>query len=416
MPRAKLRREPCDCLDCREPAAGSQPATASAAIARQQPPPKSLVVCLTGALTEPGASSLGEADVPHLDALVAAGWAGLLACRAGGPPLVQQLLGLAREGEAPPQSLPDRFKQLRAVLLTDLPATAHAGQLAGCYAVHQLGPSWQPPADLAARICSMLHVAPLPLAGSSEAAPALAAVLAAAGQSQPPAAAFGAAVGEEAEEGDEVIDMVLLALDAANAPVLSSDGEQAGSGALAPPGAGSSAALSSSLAALEWADDLVRLLNQEPGFRETVLLTLVVGPGQCAEQPLLVQDQPLLQPGQPQPYGSAAPAAAAGTAASAAALERATAVAAAPVCLPVQRPAQSYQLAGLDRVSVDAHSPAVVVHRLPAVIRQAVTGSRVPVSYFIEAAVLPLAAGCILAERLLPEVCYKLGRAPKYGA
>lgn len=294
--------------------------------------------------------------------------------------------------QLPPTCPPaHRFKQLRAVLLTDLPATAHAGQLAGCYAVHQLGPSWQPPADLAARICSMLHVAPLPLAGSSEAAPALAAVLAAAGQSQPPAAAFGAAVGEEAEEGDEVIDMVLLALDAANAPVLSSDGEQAGSGALAPPGAGSSAALSSSLAALEWADDLVRLLNQEPGFRETVLLTLVVGPGQCAEQPLLVQDQPLLQPGQPQPYGSAAPAAAAGTAASAAALERATAVAAAPVCLPVQRPAQSYQLAGLDRVSVDAHSPAVVVHRLPAVIRQAVTGSRVPVSYFIEAAVLPLA-------------------------
>ncbi len=147
MPRARLRREPCDCLvggcmrgpslsgsesvqrpspparscppklpsspctapqDCREPAAGSQPATASAAIARQQPPPKSLVVCLTGALQGPGASSLGEADVPHLDALVAAGWAGLLACRAGGPPLVQQLLGLACEGKVPPQSLPDR--------------------------------------------------------------------------------------------------------------------------------------------------------------------------------------------------------------------------------------------------------------------------------------------------------------------
>ncbi len=294
-------------------------------------------------------------------------------------------------GCLPPACLPHRFKQLRAVLLTDSPATAHAGQLAGCYAVHQLGPSWQPAADVAARICSLLHVAPLPLAGGSEAAPALAAVLAAAGQSQPPAAAFGAASEEDAEEGDEVIDMVLLALDAANAPVLSGDGEQASSGALAPPGAGSSAALSSGLAALEWADDLVRLLNQEPGFRETVLLTLVVGPGPCAEQPLLVQDQPLLQPGQPQPYGSAAPAAAAGTAASAAALERATAVAAAPDCLPVQRPAQSYQLAGLDRVSVDAHSPAVVVHRLPAVIRQAVTGSRVPVSYFIKAAVLPLA-------------------------
>jgi hypothetical protein len=37
----------------------------------------------------------------------------------------------------------------------------------------------------------------------------------------------------------------------------------------------------------------------------------------------------------------------------------------------VRRPLQSYQFAGLERVAVDAHRPALVVHRLPGVIRQA---------------------------------------------
>lgn len=110
MPRARLRREPCDCLDCREPAGAAALPSGSAAVARQDPPPKSLVVCLTGAL-QPAATPQ-EAGLPHLDALVAAGWAGLLACRAGGPPLPHQLLGLAREGASPAQSLPDRCARL----------------------------------------------------------------------------------------------------------------------------------------------------------------------------------------------------------------------------------------------------------------------------------------------------------------
>lgn len=107
MPRARLRREPCDCLDCREPASGATPATASAAVARQEPPPKSLVLCLAGAPAPRGDDADGP-ELPHLDAAVAAGWAGLLACRAGGPPLPLQLLGLQQAGVAPQQSLPDR--------------------------------------------------------------------------------------------------------------------------------------------------------------------------------------------------------------------------------------------------------------------------------------------------------------------
>ncbi len=106
MPRARLVREPCECLDCREPPGA---ASGAAAIARQDPPPKSLILCLTEALLHPRA--IEEADVPHLDALVHSGWAGLLACRAEGPALPLQLLGLQQAGVPPPQSLPSRWEK-----------------------------------------------------------------------------------------------------------------------------------------------------------------------------------------------------------------------------------------------------------------------------------------------------------------
>lgn len=76
---------------------------------------------------------------------------------------------------------------------------------------------------------------------------------------------------------------------------------------------------------------------------------------------------------------------------------------------PVRRPLQSYQFSGTRRVAVVGGRRALVVHRLAGVVRRD------------EAAALGEAAargagGVILAERLLPEVAYKLGRAPKYGA
>lgn len=106
MPRARLQRVPCDCADCREGGPPPPPAGAATAAARQAPPPKSLVICLSNVL-QPG-QDFGLADLPHLHAAVRAGWAGLLACRAGGPPLPLQVLGLPAAGVAPPQSLPDR--------------------------------------------------------------------------------------------------------------------------------------------------------------------------------------------------------------------------------------------------------------------------------------------------------------------
>jgi hypothetical protein len=483
MPRAKLRREPCDCLDCREPAAAAASGSGASAIARQEPPPKSLVICLLGALKT--ADSLQEADVPHLDALVHGGWAGLLACRAGGLPLPAQLLGVQQAGVAPLQTLPDRcllvarfvqcfpapaascirpavrayssalvqahssrtlahmclpppplntcccrFKQLRAVLLTDSAEAVEAGSLAGCYAVHRLGggssngsngsaapPAWQPPAQLAEHICRLLRVQPLPSGAPSapeeavvEAAPALATVFAAA------AAAAGACqqpAGEqpeeqqqqreedEEEEGDDVIDMLLLVLDAADATAATNATASAAAGSgdngmIA--GSDSSSISSSSCAALEWADDLLRHLNQAPGFRDTVLLSLVLGPGlqPLAQQPLLVQETPLLRPGRRLDAPAAAAAAAAAAAepaaaepaaggaaaavAGAAAAGAAAAAAGAADCPAVGRPLQSYQFAGLERVEVDAHRPALVVHRLPGVIRQARSPLRCPIA------------------------------------
>lgn len=260
-----------------------------------------------------------------------------------------------------------RFKQLRAVLLTDSPAVAAAGGLAGCYAVQQLGSSGsgsvvgspaaaaaaaavdlaQPPATLAAQLCRLLQVKPLPPPGAAQAAPALAAVLAAAA-----AGSQGGQQADDSEEGDEVIDMLLLCVDAATLAG-GADGSAAGAAV-----ADTAAA---AVAALEWADDLLRALNLVPGFRQTVLTSLVLGPGQqpLAAQPLLLEDQPLLQPGQPFD-----PAAVAGAAAAVAAAD----------CPAVRRPLQSYQFLGQQRVAVDGARPALVVHRLPAVVRRASQG------------------------------------------
>ena len=223
-----------------------------------------------------------------------------------------------------------RFKQLRAVLLTDDAAVAEAGGMAGCYRVPApYGAGWQAAGDIAAQICRLLQVQPLHAPGAATQRPRFAAVLAAAG-----AATGGSGEGEE--ESDDVIDMVLLVLHAPNAPG-SSGGDDGGGSA------------GDGVAALEWADSLVRALNQAPGFRDTVLLSFVLGPGQqpLSAAPLLRQEQALLQPGAP---AGAGPAAA--------------------DCPAVRRPLQSFQCAGQERVAVDPHRPALVVHRLRAVIRR----------------------------------------------
>ena len=80
MPRPRPRPAPCDCLECREPAnASSAPGLADAA-ARQDPPPKLLLVFADGFLRALQAESGG---LVHLDAHVQEGSLGMLALREG---------------------------------------------------------------------------------------------------------------------------------------------------------------------------------------------------------------------------------------------------------------------------------------------------------------------------------------------
>ena len=77
----------------------------------------------------------------------------------------------------------------------------------------------------------------------------------------------------------------------------------------------------------------------------------------------------------------------------------------------LHRPLQSYQFKGMKKVHVDAKRPAVVVHRLPGIVRK----DRVQTFHVAEIEAKG-GGGCILAERMLAEIAYKIDKAPKYGA
>lgn len=127
-------------------------------------------------------------------------------------------------------------------------------------------------------------------------------------------------------------------------------------------------------ARVEWLDAVVRHLNAQPGVRESLLLTVVLGSG---GEPL-ASAKPLLQPG--------------GGAGS-------------------LRPRQSFELCRDQPVQVDLRAPLLTVQRLPAVVRIDACGH-----LSLAGCCRQGGAGAILAQRLLPELAYKLGRAPKYGA
>lgn len=148
---------------------------------------------------------------------------------------------------------------------------------------------------------------------------------------------------------------------------------------LAPSNSASSAAESSvqfadACAQLEWLDALVQRLNQQPGARDSLLLTLVLG----SNGRVLPSEPPLLRPGS---------------------------------CTGGLRPRQSFQLCRDEPVAVREQVPLLTAQRLPAVVR--VDACR---QLSLAACSQRSGAGAILAERLLPELAYKMGRAPKYGA
>lgn len=64
-----------------------------------------------------------------------------------------------------------------------------------------------------------------------------------------------------------------------------------------------------------------------------------------------------------------------------------------------------------EAVSVVEDAPMLVVRRLPGVVRRDRAGR-----LSLAEAAARGGMGCVLADRLLPEMSYKLARAPKYGA
>jgi hypothetical protein len=161
------------------------------------------------------------------------------------------------------------------------------------------------------------------------------------------------------------------------------------------------------VALLEWADRTLRYLNNSAAFRDTVLLAVVATPGGADLGP------GLLQPGGARllagtPSAASAPSAPAHSSGgnSGGAMDGGGAGA-----LPATRPLQSWQQLGSGAAAVDARRPAVCLRRLPGVIRVD-DASQLGLAECLE-------RGCMvgtLADQLLAEIAYKVGRAPKYGA
>ena len=163
--------------------------------------------------------------------------------------------------------------------------------------------------------------------------------------------------------------------------------------------------------ALEWLDGMVQHLNMVPGFRDKVLLLVALGWGSS-------RSLPLLQPGGGQLLSKDAqgmdPADNDLGDVGAGQLHPADSVFAS-----VQRPTQSFEAnassAGAElpatSTALASISPLLVVRRLPAVIRVD-RCTQLGVAECLQNS----GDGPIAAQHLLPELAFKLGRAPKYGA
>jgi hypothetical protein len=177
------------------------------------------------------------------------------------------------------------------------------------------------------------------------------------------------------------------------------------------------AAAAAAVELLAWLDRTLRYLNNSSAFKDTVLLSVVATPGSAGPLPAAM---PMLQAAggcsipkarsseaqqqgkEIQQQQSQQQDGLAGTA-DAATLQ--------PAGRAVLRPLQSWQQLEGAKVAVDAKRPLLCMRRLPGVIRRDACNRFSLAECCSSSCVLGL-----LADRLLPEIAYKLGRAPKYGA
>ena len=177
------------------------------------------------------------------------------------------------------------------------------------------------------------------------------------------------------------------------------------------PASEQSEAYEQACAAVEWLDSVVQHLNTSPGFREQVLLVVALGWGSARSLPLLQPGGELLcrdgrcrEPADDSLAGNA----------------DLMACLADSVFANVQRPAQSFEavapLEGDDHLMlkpaiISPASPLLVVRRLPAVVRVD-RCQQLGVTECLQHG----GDGPLAAQHLLPELAFKVGRAPKYGA
>ncbi|KAI8470765.1 MAG: hypothetical protein J3K34DRAFT_508772 [Monoraphidium minutum] len=442
MPKQRQRVVFCDCLDCADPDAGRATdvptalSPAGEAAARQDPPPKCLLILLTGALRPAGggarsgggaasAAALDGLRLPHLDRAARGGCQSLLALRDGGAEgpheslsELAQLLGVHEEWRAGAAALPqlrDRFQGMALALLSNQPAAAALASAAGAAPARLL----QPDSD----------------GGGGGGGGGFSNAGADAGGGGARGGGLGLPSPEEAarealaelglQSADSGLDMLVIHVDVHTAAQRYAQSAQSAQHAQrqaahtqhaqqqqqqqqqqegpaptagGPDTAGGGGALDDTArAAAEWADRVLRYLNNSPAFRDAVLLAFVLTPaGADLGQSLLEPGGAPLQPG--------APVGAGGGAAAAEGEERGTAP-------PVPRPLQSWQQLGGAPAAAGGRAAALCVRRLPGVVR--VDGcARVGLGECLSRGGM----GGMLADRLLPEIAYKVGRAPKYGA
>mmetsp|Transcript_21239 Transcript_21239/g.63938 ORF Transcript_21239/g.63938 Transcript_21239/m.63938 type:complete len:423 (-) Transcript_21239:224-1492(-) len=422
MPRKRFRREPCDCRDCVDPLRSDDPSEVDVrhAAALQDPPPKCLIIFGDGALlpAPPGShdsfivSGLadetesmaeGERAYPHLDGLARDGCSGLLALQqpltAGSNQTMQldrlaQLFGLdaaARKSCSSPPSLANRYKEMTTTFVSNSKHAVEEAKRVGFQTAQSL-------AQLVAGrrgAQDALSDLPHPQTGAVAAAELLN-LHSQAGGNEEPRPAGGRSGGEEVdgeeEEEEGVVDLLFLHV-----------GPPQGDGIMQAPEPGSSEEYSDAAARLEWVDEVVRHLNSTPRGRDGLLLSVVLGSGGAA------LPGALLRPGSAQAHSDAQSRYSLPTTAGGAGEEPEAAAVAAGV--DHLRPRQSFEVAADATVAVQSSAPLLVVQRLPAAVRVDACQR-----LSLQQAGSRGGSGAKLAERFMPELAYKLGRAPKYGA
>lgn len=404
MPRTTKRQRIvfCDCLDCADIVDTPNDHGAWEAAAKQLPPPRSLLLLLEGfnAASEAETTceqlcTIDQIALPHFDNVARHGVSFCLASRQGAsePPLCQVLGLSAADTEAgADSSIPNMFKGMQAAVASTSTADLSASKCLGVHACTLL--SGQQSSCLMAPLRSVpssaeqhsdtpddAEAVELPLPSVDAAAQRVLSML------RVPDQTDGQARGTQrkrnlldslplAEASDAFLpdlDMLLLHIKLTDL-LPNADGQ------------GCEAADRSRRAALHWADCLLRSLNCHTGFRDSVLLHVVTS-----------FDSSHLPPGRGLSRGGSRPVVAVGTQTD--------------WLARVTRPKQTWQVLGLQEVQVAEQQPMMVSSCLRGVTRCDELDT-----YNLEGMLRSAGQGCILAERLIHEVAYKVGRALKYGA